>query len=318
MDYNSRRRKLIEIAYMYYIDGLSQSQIAEKISLSRSMVSIMLNEAKLKGIVQIRIKNSDLYCFDLERKLEKSFRLKRAIVIPELSKDILHQKIEVQLADAVLNYLNQIVKDNMTIGFSWGPINYQIAKRSTQIINKTLLIIPLAGGISWNTSDYHPNIICKILGDKCESNSLSLYVPNFLQSKKVRDEFYNIKAINEVIKKGENTDIAIVGIHNIKSNIFSKFQLLNREVINNLKNKGAIGEINTRFYDKDGYFVDKNLAERSIAVDKKYLRKTSYSIGVGGGINNSQAIHGALKSRIFNVIVTDEGCAREILALYSG
>lgn len=47
--------QLLAVAKMYYEQGLTQQEIAEKVFLSRSHVSRMLKEARALGIVEIII-----------------------------------------------------------------------------------------------------------------------------------------------------------------------------------------------------------------------------------------------------------------------
>lgn len=52
---NERLHKILEVAKMYYIENLTQSEIAKELNLSRPSISKMLNEAKESGIVTINI-----------------------------------------------------------------------------------------------------------------------------------------------------------------------------------------------------------------------------------------------------------------------
>ena len=49
--------QLLAVAKMYYEQGLTQQEIAEKVFLSRSHVSRMLKEARALGIVEIIIRS---------------------------------------------------------------------------------------------------------------------------------------------------------------------------------------------------------------------------------------------------------------------
>ena len=51
----AKTKRMIEVARLYYEDGLSQNEIAKKLEISRPLVSIILNEAKERGIVTITI-----------------------------------------------------------------------------------------------------------------------------------------------------------------------------------------------------------------------------------------------------------------------
>ena len=46
---------LADVAEMYYLEDKNQSEIAESVGVTRSMISRMLTEARENGIVEIRI-----------------------------------------------------------------------------------------------------------------------------------------------------------------------------------------------------------------------------------------------------------------------
>jgi len=49
-------QKLVYIAKMYYIEGMTQESIAKEVGISRSAVSQLITEAKNAGLVQITIR----------------------------------------------------------------------------------------------------------------------------------------------------------------------------------------------------------------------------------------------------------------------
>ena len=50
-------QQIVNVARMYYQQGLKQEDIAKKVKISRASVSLILTEARRKGIVEITIRN---------------------------------------------------------------------------------------------------------------------------------------------------------------------------------------------------------------------------------------------------------------------
>jgi DNA-binding transcriptional regulator LsrR (DeoR family) len=75
-----RLRLLAKIAEMYYADGLSQQEIAERIRLSRPSISRLLVDARQAGIVEIAVNHPIPTVPALEAALERHFPLRRAHV----------------------------------------------------------------------------------------------------------------------------------------------------------------------------------------------------------------------------------------------
>ncbi|WP_416197294.1 MAG: DNA-binding transcriptional regulator LsrR, DeoR family [Sporanaerobacter sp.] len=310
----TKERKLAEIAYMYYIDEMSQNQIAKEYGISRSMVSMMLNEARAKGIVRIEIKDSELYCFDLQRKIEKIFGLKKAIIIPRLSKN--EDGLITQLADGAIEYLGQIIDHNMTIAVSWGRTLYEIASRIRSNGKTNIVISPLVGGIGNEMNIYHSNVIADTMARNLGASSLGLYAPVFVATEEVRNLIFNDKSIKKVIETSERADIAIVGIGSIASSTMADIGLLEEDDIKQLLDAGVIGDISTCFFDKNGQDIKNIFSDRTVALNLEQLRKIPTIVAVAGGDKKIKAIHGALKGRLMDVLVTDEVVARSILKEY--
>ncbi|SHI14090.1 sugar-binding transcriptional regulator [Sporanaerobacter acetigenes] len=310
----TKERKLAEIAYMYYIDEMSQNQIAKEYGISRSMVSMMLNEARTKGIVRIEIKDSELYCFDLQRKMEKIFGLKKAIIVPRLSKN--EDGLITQLADGATEYLSQIIDHNMTIAVSWGRTVYEVASRIRSNGKTNIVISPLVGGIGNEMNIYHSNVIADTMSKNLGASSLGLYSPVFVATKEVRNLIFNDKSIKKVIETSERADIAIVGIGSIAASTMADIGLLEEDDIKQLLDAGVIGDISTCFFDKNGQYTENIFSDRTVALSLEQLRKIPTIVAVAGGDKKIKAIHGALKGGLMDVLVTDEVVARSILKEY--
>jgi len=70
---------LVKIAKRYFIDGISQLQLAEEFQVSRPTVSNLLKRCRREGIVEIRIAESDNSAGALADRLVGSFPVKQAL-----------------------------------------------------------------------------------------------------------------------------------------------------------------------------------------------------------------------------------------------
>ena len=81
-----------------------------------------------------------------------------------------------------------------------------------------------------------------------------------------------------------------------------------------LHEAGAVGEISYRFYDRDGKPVETPLNDRVIGLSLEELRKTARVMALAGGESKTQAIAGALKLGVIDVLVTDKFTAARLTA----
>jgi DNA-binding transcriptional regulator LsrR (DeoR family) len=73
----------IRVAWLYYVEGLTQDEIVAQTGLNRSKVLRTLAASRQDGTVQIRVTTALSKCTELEREMEQQWGLARAIVIPE-------------------------------------------------------------------------------------------------------------------------------------------------------------------------------------------------------------------------------------------
>ena len=76
-------RNRMRIAWMYYVEGLTQNEIADRLGIGRVTVVRNINEAIKQREVKIWIEGEVTDCFELEGELKKAFGFKDAVVVPE-------------------------------------------------------------------------------------------------------------------------------------------------------------------------------------------------------------------------------------------
>jgi DNA-binding transcriptional regulator LsrR (DeoR family) len=91
----------------------------------------------------------------------------------------------------------------------------------------------------------------------------------------------------------------------VKSNIVSK------ESIKKLKEKGAVGEVAGNFFDKEGNLILNNETKKIIGA-KIDSFKNSTTILIAGGKNKISQIQSVLKSGLFTGLITDEDTSKKI------
>ena len=73
------------ILTLYYVEGLTQTEIAKRLGFSTAKVNRLLLQAREQGYVSITIRTPFQQLFDLEDRLKAVFGLQDAIVIPAVA-----------------------------------------------------------------------------------------------------------------------------------------------------------------------------------------------------------------------------------------
>jgi len=82
-----------------------------------------------------------------------------------------------------------------------------------------------------------------------------------------------------------------------------------------LRDRGAVGDILGSFFDADGNAVVDGIGDRVVAIERTDLEAVDCVVAVCSERDKSDAILGALRSGMVNVLVTDLSTARTVLDL---
>lgn len=303
--------KVIEAAKLYYLLDYNQSEIAKVLGVSRPTVSRLLQQAKSEGIVQIKIMDPIDDVESLAAQLENKFNLKKVIIasIPQYENHI----IKNYLGEKAALYLDEIIKDDDIIGVTWGTTLYHIAIELKQKFVKNVKVVQLKGGVSHAETNTYASEILYLFGKAYNTTPHNLPLPAIVDHVVVKQAMEADRHIRKILELGKQANIALFTIGSIKTDSLL-FQLgyFTESDMESLYGK-AVGDICSRFFDKDGAICNESLNERTLGVNLDELSKKEYSIVVAGGPNKIDGIYGALKGKYANVLITDQFTAQFLL-----
>ncbi len=307
------RRQLVKTANLYYIEGMTQEQIAKKVGVSRPVISKQLQKAKEYGIVEVFIKDESLHTVEIEKQLEEKFQLKDAIVVPvtggspELSKKAVGQ--------AAANYVSKNLKGVEKIGISWGTTLAAFVQEYPYQKNEKIKVIPLVGGMGSKQVDIHANQLAYELAKKMHAACSYLYVPAVIDSEELKERLVSMNDVKSVLEEGRSVDIALVGIGNPyqPNSILKEVGYLKEKDIEEFRNAGAVGDISSRFINRNGNPIEHSINEKVIGITLEEIAEINLVIGVVEGIGKKDSILGALNGGYLDVLIIDEETASSIL-----
>lgn len=307
-----RRDLKIMVAKMYYIEGLSQEEIAQKIHMSRPTVSRMLNACIKEGLVQIRIDDVSSFGRELAQKLKEKYALNHAIIVPQShSLDTDKEKV----GQAAAAYIESILANGMLIGISWGTTIFNIVKNIKPNPFVKADVIQLVGGTGSKTNDTDANMMTLALSKALGGDSYILQAPLMVQSKILKDLLMEEPHIKSHFEKMRSVDFAIVGLGSTKPELSAQFRSghITMEDSERLIREGAVGDICGRYIDINGNHCHTSLSDRMIAITLDDLKKIPTVIGVAAGEKKADIIVGALRGKYIDVLITDERAAVSVL-----
>jgi DNA-binding transcriptional regulator LsrR (DeoR family) len=310
---SAQESMLIEIAKMYYEQGLSQKAIANQLGLSRPTLSRLVQKIRETGIVRIEIRPQEtkaIECIELGKQVRSKLKLNEVLVIPQShSQGYMLETMGKTSAE----WLGKKIKKNMLLGFSGGR---SVARITEYLYSQpySLEIVPLMGGLNSINNTIHADVIVWNISRKLGAESHIIHSPAILTTKNDAVNMKNNPVVSQVLSLFDKIDLAMVGIGTMQTDTpLMRSNILTKEDISFLRTGCFIGEICGRFFNKKGKELTDQFAERTISITLKQLRKIPIVCAIASGAEKVEALSIAVKAGYVNALITDEETARILL-----
>jgi len=297
------------VAWLYFMEGLTQAEIAEKLGMTRLRVNRMLVEARASGLVNITINSRFSTCVELEQVLIREFGLKDAVIIPTPDDPDL---VPVLLGQATGEYLSNLLETNRItgLGLGWGATLRETIRTMRAGRYPDLCVNSMMGGLTHGL-ELNTFETASSLANRLNAQCQYLAAPIYAGSPESRDIILAQDVFREAFERIATNDVAVLSIGDLSPrSLLIRYGLPRDVIADELVALGAVGDIMGQFYDADGRMIDHPLNRRAIALPLGDITRIPIVILTSGGKNKTAAIAGALKARIPSVIICDEDTAR--------
>ncbi len=310
-----KERLLAEVATLYYYDGLTQEKIAQKLGLSRSTVSRMLNEARRRGIVEIHIN----YLWETDQSLQNSlterFGLGTARVLRVETED--YKRILHGLGALAARYIEGILRENSVLAIGWGTAVHQVVEAFRPMRIPGIQVVQMIGAVGSGDPFIDGPELARILAQKLGGKWHYLHAPLIVEEEALQKALIAEPRLKKTLELATKADVAIVGIGSVEPSISSLIRAgyITLEELAAIRARGAVGDVCARHFDIHGRILDIDINRRIIGITPEQLKKIRCVVGVAGGKAKAPAILGALRGGFIDVLVTDCETAKEVLRL---
>lgn len=305
---------LARAARLYYIDGLSQQEVATAMMTTRSNVSRMLTSAKLRGVVQIRIVDAAARDVELERRLVAEFGVGEALVA-RFEPDT---RAPQQTGQLGATWLTERLRDDLTVSISWGASLQYMVEEIAVDRSSDIEVVAMVGGLSNLATSRSGHELVRELGTRLGARYRYLNAPVVLGRPEGVDAMMGEPAIDEVLEAARRSDIALVGIGAAgagSSRALVDEMRLSPAEQQELAEAGVIGDIAARFYDADGQPFLGAANDRIVGLTLDEIRRIPTVFGTATGREKSPGLLGALRGGLLDVVCCDAAAARGVLDL---
>lgn len=300
----------VKMAWLYHVEGLTQERIASLLNVSRMKVMRALAASAEEHIVVTTINAGTADQVALERRLEKHWNLKSAIVVPEPEEA---KNLERAIGHAVARYLEEQLVDGMTLAIGGGATLHASLAFMARRELKASSVIGLVGSLP-HSQWINPSIVATKVAERLKVDSYQISAPVVVDDPSLRDRLWEQSSLNDVRQRAAKADMALLTVGEVSpdATIF-RHGIVPQSLIKPLRDKGAVANILCYFVDGAGRLVDHEVNQRIMAIDLETVARIPHVILAAGGAQKVAAILAALRTVSAEALITDAATALMLL-----
>lgn len=307
---------LLEVARAYHLEGLTQDDIASRVSFSRPTISRLLEEARQLGIVQVSVQHPLEEVLDLERQLQAKFHLEQVTVasLPSGadSDDAFAGTAAQVVAKACRSARILTVADGLTI--------MSVVSALPPCGYTGLTVVQMKGfSVAEDADAEGPNIV-RHTATKLGGERTLLHSPLLVDSAAQANNLRERGPVSRTLAKAVRADVTLFGIGGMDvpgkpGRLYQPW--LSTEHREEAYRRGAVGHISGHHFDEHGQHIPTTFCGRVISIAPQDQR-SAIRVCVVRGDDKVEGLRAALSRRIVDVLVTDVHTAHTVLDRSSG
>jgi DNA-binding transcriptional regulator LsrR (DeoR family) len=300
---------VVTAANLYYLENLTQEEVACKLGLSRVAVSRVLKRARDLGFVQVSIRRPLPELFDLGLRLEKAWDLKVVRVVATGAGD---ESTLDNLGRAGAELVAYYGGPGKRIGAAWSRTVSSIVPHLKRPARPPLCVTELAGaylepgtpfGVSWR------------LADKLGARLETIPAPILAATAEAKAFMMRERSVIQAFENGARVDLALVGLGGVDEEAsIVRTGYVNDENLAEINDRGAVGDILMRYFDAQGRHIPMSFEDRAVSLEWEAITRLPLVIAMAFGPRKIAAMRGAMAGGVIQGLVTDRESSLALLA----
>ncbi|WP_329887846.1 sugar-binding transcriptional regulator [Pseudoramibacter faecis] len=320
---------IIKVTYMYYLSGISQSNIAKELGISVTTVSRLLKKGREKNIIEFVIRDSFVECLKLEKDFKKIFGLMDVVIAPAVDEQSIDEKSFNNLSDGEVvkklvaleaaRYLQRIITNDDILGITWGSTIYHMINYLNPAQRIPATFVTLHGSLSYYVNEWDVRVLIRRIAKAFSGKNYSLPTNAMVSSPVLAKLLREEKDVAKVYDMFDKINISIAGIGSLYpelNSILSKPDYLNPEDLKKLQKQHVVGDIALHFFDTEGRECQTDLIDRMLSMDFNRFKRIEQKITVASGVEKAYTVYSALKGGLIDTLIVDNQLAEKIFELH--
>ncbi len=304
---------------------IGRRQLAEKMKTSERDVRNLADQMKDQGLIAFQnsgmvltVKGKTLLPFaeelaknrqqilSLEEELSRKLEIKEVYIsLGDIDED---PKVLNEVGRLAAQKLNQSLKDEMVLAVTGGSTIAKVAKHLKRTKPIDVMVVPARGGMGRNVA-HQANTLAAEIGKKLGGQYRLMHLPDQMDAHAMQ-EMLRLWEVRETIDLLQKADVILHGVG--RADEMAQSRNLPPRVLEELKERKAVAESFGYYFDEQGKFL---YAASSIGVDLSRLKPNCQMMAVAAGRKKAKALLAVLRHHPHEMLITDEGAAREMLKL---
>ncbi len=294
-------------AWLYYIHGRTQDEIAGRLGVSRQSVQRLVALAVAEGLIKFRLDHPLASCMELAERLRGRFGLDLAEVAPQGEGALGTAIVAAQVLEGRF-----ASKAPVVIGVGTGRALRAATAQMPRLARPQHKIVSIVGNTS-RDGRVSPYEVAQHLAERIGAACYPMPTPVAAATPDDRGRMQAQSAWRSIQALAREAHAVFVGVGHIGADAPLRLDdFVDDAEMAGLVRAGAVGEIAAWPFDAHGRILDHAYVARLPGLDLRDLKGVP-TIGVAAGPHKVEALKAALKGGLLTGLVTDEPTAAALV-----
>lgn len=245
----------------------------------------------------------------LEASLSRRLGVKRVVVVPGDADEDPYVTTEAGIAAG--QRLRGMLRDGAILAVTGGTTIAEVARHLPVCAPIDVLVIPARGG-NGRAVETQAGTLAALIAQRLGGHNRLLHTPDRVDERALQ-AVLELPEVREVLELLRRTDVLLHGVG--RADDMAHHRRLSPQETREMLAKGGVAEAYGFFFNAQGEAV---YAAANIGVSLESLADIRTMIAVAAGSSKAAAIIAVMRSHPHELLVTDEGAAKRMLALLCG
>jgi DNA-binding transcriptional regulator LsrR (DeoR family) len=305
----ARLEQAARAAWLYYVGGRTQDDIAEQLNVSRQAAQRLVSLAVAEKLIKFRLDHPVAACMALGETLIDRYRLRYCEVVPsDTAAPAGLAALAVAGAAFLERWLSQKVP--LVLALSTGATLRAIAAEVSTMDAGRHKVMSICGTMGVDGQAGSPEPVLR-LAERTSAQCYPMPAPVIAASPDERRLFQSQRPFLALQGLLDQARCVLVGVGEIAwQGPLHRAGFITDHELADLMEAGAVGEIAGWSFDSAGRLVESPINERVNGLLPP--RGTTLTVGAGAGPGKVAAIAAALRGGLINGLLTDEATAQAL------